>query len=115
MIRRPPRSTLFPYTTLFRSGGQGSPIRRIEKLTMPGATAVPDIEVIIEDVGGGGGGGPTPPPGGGDDGNDGKRRRPRASSPNRYYTGIAVGIVSIMMFFLALASAFLARRGPSAD
>src|SRR3712207_7187201 len=24
MIRRPPRSTLFPYTTLFRSGGIGS-------------------------------------------------------------------------------------------
>src|SRR3712207_9441614 len=24
MIRRPPRSTLFPYTTLFRSGFQGS-------------------------------------------------------------------------------------------
>src|SRR5256885_11880333 len=24
MIRRPPRSTLFPYTTLFRSGGQVS-------------------------------------------------------------------------------------------
>src|SRR2546427_9927453 len=24
MIRRPPRSTLFPYTTLFRSGGQAS-------------------------------------------------------------------------------------------
>src|SRR3712207_8825401 len=24
MIRRPPRSTLFPYTTLFRSGLQGS-------------------------------------------------------------------------------------------
>src|SRR2546426_8444451 len=33
MIRRPPRSTLFPYTTLFRSGacrhvGQGDEIRR---------------------------------------------------------------------------------------
>src|SRR5256885_9472816 len=28
MIRRPPRSTLFPYTTLFRSrGGQGPPPR----------------------------------------------------------------------------------------
>src|SRR5688572_31292272 len=27
MIRRPPRSTLFPYTTLFRSG-VGSPVRR---------------------------------------------------------------------------------------
>src|SRR3712207_8413852 len=26
MIRRPPRSTLFPYTTLFRSPGQG-PVR----------------------------------------------------------------------------------------
>src|SRR3712207_7763317 len=29
MIRRPPRSTLFPYTTLFRSGGEGW--RRIVK------------------------------------------------------------------------------------
>src|SRR3712207_8598945 len=28
MIRRPPRSTLFPYTTLFRSGGRGGPGRR---------------------------------------------------------------------------------------
>src|SRR3712207_7189342 len=26
MIRRPPRSTLFPYTTLFRSIGQGTPL-----------------------------------------------------------------------------------------
>src|SRR3712207_7132084 len=25
MIRRPPRSTLFPYTTLFRSGGHAAP------------------------------------------------------------------------------------------
>src|SRR5256885_13034585 len=25
MIRRPPRSTLFPYTTLFRSPGRGAP------------------------------------------------------------------------------------------
>src|SRR2546426_11373594 len=25
MIRRPPRSTLFPYTTLFRSDGEGVP------------------------------------------------------------------------------------------
>src|SRR3712207_7582050 len=32
MIRRPPRSTLFPYTTLFRSapGGAGSPEQRRE-------------------------------------------------------------------------------------
>src|SRR3712207_7449715 len=26
MIRRPPRSTLFPYTTLFRSGDDSTPI-----------------------------------------------------------------------------------------
>src|SRR2546429_6951079 len=33
MIRRPPRSTLFPYTTLFRShcawGGEGNPNREV--------------------------------------------------------------------------------------
>src|SRR4051812_49802383 len=29
MIRRPPRSTLFPYTTLFRSGN-GSPEARVD-------------------------------------------------------------------------------------
>src|SRR3712207_8144152 len=28
MIRRPPRSTLFPYTTLFRSGGPGVEVGR---------------------------------------------------------------------------------------
>src|SRR3712207_8332657 len=32
MIRRPPRSTLFPYTTLFRSGGQ-----RVTVQLSPGA------------------------------------------------------------------------------
>src|SRR2546422_2547212 len=29
MIRRPPRSTLFPYTTLFRSSGASSGMRRV--------------------------------------------------------------------------------------
>src|SRR3712207_8591783 len=29
MIRRPPRSTLFPYTTLFRSGGERADRRRL--------------------------------------------------------------------------------------
>src|SRR5260221_5519021 len=28
MIRRPPRSTLFPYTTLFRSEGTGSRVKQ---------------------------------------------------------------------------------------
>src|SRR2546429_3579582 len=33
MIRRPPRSTLFPYTTLFRSEGQEVPANIFEKVT----------------------------------------------------------------------------------
>src|SRR5688572_31062489 len=34
MLRRPPRSTLFPYTTLFRSGA-----RSMERMMMQGARA----------------------------------------------------------------------------
>jgi cytochrome c oxidase subunit III len=82
---------------------------------MPGTTSQKDIELIIEPVGRGGG--PAAPPAGGDDsgGNDGKRNRPAQPSPNRYYTGIAVGIVSILMFFMALAGAFLVRKGSSTN
>src|SRR5258707_11083306 len=32
MIRRPPRSTLFPYTTLFRSQGESAPERSSSSL-----------------------------------------------------------------------------------
>src|SRR3712207_7828318 len=32
MIRRPPRSTLFPYTTLFRSDGVGDLLGRLQPL-----------------------------------------------------------------------------------
>src|SRR2546429_6776487 len=35
MIRRPPRSTLFPYTTLFRS--EAEPLRRQERQAAKGA------------------------------------------------------------------------------
>src|SRR2546430_8962353 len=40
MIRRPPRSTLFPYTTLFRSRGRLGPLARrgLMELTANGAT-----------------------------------------------------------------------------
>lgn len=77
---------------------------------MPGSTATPEIELIIEKKTSDGGGGNLPPTGrnGGD---DGKRPRHETPSPKRYYTGIALGIVSILMFFMALASAFLVRRG----
>src|SRR2546430_13615361 len=40
MIRRPPRSTLFPYTTLFRSHGVGwEALRWISKVTSRSVTA----------------------------------------------------------------------------
>src|SRR3712207_6869984 len=38
MIRRPPRSTLFPYTTLFRSPSQAFPVRDGAKT--PGKAAI---------------------------------------------------------------------------
>src|SRR5690348_18146269 len=34
MIRRPPRSTLFPYTTLFRSGWDGKPPAGIDHVVV---------------------------------------------------------------------------------
>src|SRR3712207_8718500 len=35
MIRRPPRSTLFPYTTLFRSAGRGVKGRAEDRFSRP--------------------------------------------------------------------------------
>jgi cytochrome c oxidase subunit 3 len=92
-------------------------VERRENVDMPGTTAFPDEEIIVNDIGGGGGG-PTPPPGGGDDGDgDGEDRdRPRkwSPTPRRYSTAITLGIVSILMFFMALSSAFIVlRRGSS--
>jgi cytochrome c oxidase subunit III len=78
---------------------------------MPGSTATPEIELIIEKKTNDGGGGKLPPTGHNGAGDDGKRPRRENSSPKRYYTGMALGIVSILMFFMALASAFLVRRG----
>jgi len=68
-----------------------------------------DIELIIDKTNGGRGAG-NPPPLGGGGGDDGKTPPKRQPSPSRYYTGIAIGIVSVLMFFMALASAFLVRK-----
>src|SRR3712207_7193101 len=43
MIRRPPRSTLFPYTTLFRSGGLAPVGQRIPVDRQAGAV----VEVLV--------------------------------------------------------------------
>lgn len=77
---------------------------------MPGTSSTQEIELIVEKKNGGNGG--DFPPGRGDGGGDDGRRQPnRPMSPTRYYTGMAIGIVSVLMFFMALASAFLVRKG----
>jgi cytochrome c oxidase subunit 3 len=75
---------------------------------MPGTTIVEDIELIIEDIGGGGR--KLPPAGGDDDGDGSKRRGPQLPSSRRYATAIVIAIVSIVMFFMAGASAFIYLR-----
>ena len=72
---------------------------------MPGTTVIHDVEPIITDIGGGGGG-PTPPAGGDGDGS----RRPRKPPQRRYSTAITLGMISILVFFLGLCSAFLALK-----
>src|SRR2546430_12681755 len=49
MIRRPPRSTLFPYTTLFRSVSARLEAIRVEaarRIGIPGSSAVPKIALV---------------------------------------------------------------------
>src|SRR6266516_5914163 len=58
MIRRPPRSTLFPYTTLFRSPGHGqigldrhaSPLERLDEIGEQAVRARPDEAVGRRDL-----------------------------------------------------------------
>src|SRR3989442_3987166 len=52
MIRRPPRSTLFPYTTLFRSlqlvPGENVPVPSLAKLTEPvGVEGDAEVSVTV--------------------------------------------------------------------
>src|SRR3712207_7964433 len=45
MIRRPPRSTLFPYTTLFRSGGQ---LKLLAVGSEKRMASLPDVPTVAE-------------------------------------------------------------------
>src|SRR3989449_3664372 len=55
MIRRPPRSTLFPYTTLFRSGGLGYeivvPLGVMERLPAVGEPVSLATELVVREDG----------------------------------------------------------------
>src|SRR3712207_7061048 len=56
MIRRPPRSTLFPYTTLFRSGGLTGELQQVDVLLAqrpvhPGDLGVLAVDVVVAALG----------------------------------------------------------------
>ena len=75
---------------------------------MPG-TILDDVEIID-----GGRGRGTPPPDGGDgDGDSPGSRRP---FPKRaYFTALQLGLAAIVMFFMAMASSYIVRRGLGTD
>ena len=75
---------------------------------MPG-TFVDDIEVIDGDRGRG-----IPPPDGGD--GDGDSQGSRRPFPKRaYFTALQLGLAAIVMFFMAMASSYIVRRGLGTD
>jgi cytochrome c oxidase subunit 3 len=72
-----------------------------------GTTVTEDIELIQS---GGGGGGSSGGPGDGGDG--GGNSWPGAPIPQRtYVTGMMVALGAILMFFMALVSAYIVRKG----
>src|SRR5947209_19918934 len=75
---------------------------------MPG-TITEDIEII--DAGRGGGTG-TPAGGDDDSGSPGKRR---PVPPRAYFTALQLGLAAIVMFFMALASSYIVRKGLGGD
>lgn len=75
---------------------------------MPGA-ATDEIEIIEAGRGGG-----TDIPAGGDD--DGSGSGAAAAVPPRaYFTGLSLGLVAIVMFFMALVSSYIVRKGLGGD
>ena len=55
MMRRPPRSTLFPYTTLFRSGGSRYEMyqryrNRIRDLGILSSYGVDDLDELVDNA-----------------------------------------------------------------
>jgi len=88
---------------------------------MPGAPVIDDLEITPSDRGTRGPSSAEPPygPGGGGggrggDGEGAPRSRP-ARSQRVYYTGIWLALAAILMFFMALVSAYLVRKGTGND
>ncbi len=77
---------------------------------MPGTAVIDEVE--LKDVHGGGP--PPAPPGGGGPGDGGGETR-RPVPQTIYLTAIMLALGAILMFFMALVSAFIVRRGLGGD
>lgn len=76
---------------------------------MAHVTVTDELEII------GAGGGAKPPVGSGGGGDD-SRRGGSAALPQRIYvTGVTIAMGAILMFFMALVSAFIVRKGLGGD
>jgi cytochrome c oxidase subunit 3 len=86
---------------------------------MPGAPVVDDLEITPSDQGSGGDSSARPPRGYGGGGRggdgDGSVRPLPARSQRVYFTGIWLALAAILMFFMALVSAYLVRKGTGND
>jgi cytochrome c oxidase subunit III len=76
---------------------------------VPG-TVAEELDLHLE-RGFGGGDPPRGYAGGGDEGRDGGRSIPRRA----YITGITLAVAGIMMFFMALTSSYIVRKGTGTD
>jgi cytochrome c oxidase subunit III len=76
---------------------------------MPHLTATDELEII------GAGGGAKPPAGFGGGGDDGRRGGGAALPQRIYVTGVTIAMGGILMFFMALVSAFIVRKGLGGD
>ena len=76
---------------------------------MPG-TIVDDVDLI--DAGRGGG---APPPAGGDDDGDSSRLEVGPARASSTIYGPSTGLAAIVMFFMALASSYIVRKGLGVD
>lgn len=85
-------------------------------LLMPPVIVTEEIEILETGRGGGPGKGSRPPGGRGGGGGGNDRGRSGGSSIQRaYVTGMTVGLGAILMFFMALVSAYVVRKGTSDD
>ena len=78
--------------------------------TPPVVEEPPTAQVELQDIGIGPGG-----LGGGRDGERGPGGRGRPVPQRSYITGLTMGLAAILMFFMALVSAFIVRKGLSND